>query len=72
MGKSCPFPLQPMMLDYFYKQGYLKSYFLNCFARKKGATDFKNHFMNILIYITLVSLRSHSNKKKNQEDLKME
>ena len=43
---------------------------MNCFATKKGATDFKNHFMNILIYIALVPLASYGNKEKNQEDLK--
>ena len=59
-----------MMLDYFYNQVYLKSCFLNCFATKKIATDFKKHFMNILISVALVPLWSHSNKDKNQENLK--
>ena len=35
-----------------------------------GAKDFKNHFMNISSYIALVLLWLHSNKEKNQEDLK--
>ena len=34
-----------------------------------GAKDFKDHFMNISIYIALVPLWRHSNKEKNQEDL---
>ena len=54
MGESHPLSLQTMMLDYFSKQDNLKSSFLYCFAIKKGATDFKNHFMDFLIYITLV------------------
>ena len=43
---------------------------MNCFATKKIATDFKKHFMNILISVALVPLWSHSNKDKNQENLK--
>ena len=36
----------------------------------KGAKDFKNHFMNISIYIALVPLWRHSNKEKIHKDLK--
>ena len=45
---------------------------MNYSATKKGVTNFKNHFINILIFIifiTLLPLLSHSNKK-SQEDLK--
>ena len=42
---------------------------MNCFSTVKGAKDFKDHFMNISIYIALVPLSRHSNKEKNQEDL---
>ena len=42
---------------------------MNCFSTVKGAKDFKDHFMNISIYIALVPLCRHSNKEKNQEDL---
>ena len=34
-----------------------------------GAKDFKDHFMNISIYIALVPLWRHSIKEKNQKDL---
>ena len=36
----------------------------------KGAKGFKNHFMSTSVYIALVPLWRHSNKEKNQEDLK--
>ena len=42
---------------------------MNCFSTINGAKDFKDHFMNISIYIALVPLWRHSNKEKNQEDL---
>ena len=59
------------MLDYFYKQGYLNLYFLNCFSTIKGAKNLKGHFMNIslVFIIALVPPWRHSNKEKCQEDL---
>ena len=41
------------------------------FFNSKGAKDFKDHFMDISIYIALVSLWRHSNKDKNQEDARI-
>ena len=42
---------------------------MNCFSTIKGAKDFKDHFMNISIYIALVPLWRHSIKEKNKKDL---
>ena len=42
---------------------------MNCFSTIRGAKDFKDHFMNVLIYIALVPLWRHSKNGKNQEDL---
>ena len=39
---------------------------MNCFSTVKGAKDFKDHFMNISIYIALVPLWCHSSKEKSR------
>ena len=38
--------------------------------QRKSAKDVKDHFLNVSIYIALVPPWRHSNKEKNQEDLK--
>ena len=42
---------------------------LNCFSKIKDAEDFKDHFMNISMYIALDPLWRHSNKEESQEAL---
>lgn len=40
------------------------------FTIRKGSADFKDYFMNPLIYVTLISLGSHRDKEKNKGNRK--